>query len=216
MSDWSQRNDCSSLGRYPVELERDVASNDGSFEFQLRPIRPDDAPGLAAFHDHLSDRSCYLRFFSIHPHLSTREVEHFTHVDYEDRLALVAERDDRLIAVGRYDRSPESNEAEVAFVVADDYQHRGIGSLLLDELVDAARDHGVDTFVADTLHENHPMLDVFFHSGFEVESDCVSGTVSLHFPIASTERYESTLAGRRADWHIRPSGVDLLGADTGG
>ena len=88
------------------------------------------------FHDHLSDRSCFLRFFSLHPHLSPKEVERFTHVDYENRLALVALVDDSIIGVGRYDREPESDVAEVAFVVADDYQHHGIGSLLLDELAE--------------------------------------------------------------------------------
>ncbi len=216
MSDWSQSEECASSGVYPVDLERRVSSNDGSFQFHIRPIRPDDGPGLVAFHDHLSDRSCYLRFFSFHPHLSSREVERFTHVDYKDRLALVAEFDDRLIGVGRYDRRQESDDAEVAFVVADDYQHRGIGSLLLDELAKAARDHGVGTFTADTLHENHPMLDVFFHSGFEVESDCAYGTVSLRFPIAPTERYQTALAGRRAGWHIEPSAVDKSGGDARG
>ena len=122
-----------------------------------------------------------------------KEVERFTHVDYEDRLALVAEFDDRFIGVGRYDRRPESDVAEVAFVVADDYQHHGIGSLLLDVLASAGRDRGMNTFVADTLRENHPMLDVFFHSGFDVASHCDYGTVSPRFPLAP----DATLGGRR-------------------
>ena len=95
------------------------------------PIRSDDDQRLVHFHDHVSDRSCYLRFFSLGPHLSSNEVERFTRVDDENRLALVAELDDRLIGVARYDRHPESNVAEVAFVVADDYQHHGIGSFLM-------------------------------------------------------------------------------------
>ena len=77
------------------------------------PIRSDDDQRLVHFHDHVSDRSCYLRFFSLGPHLSSNEVERFTRVDYENRLALVAELDDRLIGVARYDRHPESNVAEV-------------------------------------------------------------------------------------------------------
>jgi GNAT superfamily N-acetyltransferase len=192
----------SNLKEYPADLEQEVVSCDEPLRFRLRPIRSDDGQKLVAFHDHLSDRSSYLRFFSVHPHLSPKEVERFTHVDYENRLALVAELDRRLIGVGRFDRRPQRDEAEVAFVVADDYQHHGIGSLLLDELATAASDRGISTFVADTLHENHPMLDVFFHSGFDVTSHCDVGTVSLRFPLASTPRYEAARANRRASWHI--------------
>ena len=154
---------------YPRDLERDVVSDAGT-RYHLRPIRPEDAPRLVDFHHHLSPRSIYLRFFSFHPELSTAEVERFTRVDYVHRLALVAEVDDRLIAVGRFDRKPGETEAEVAFVVADEYQHHGIGTLLLDELVKAARERGITTFRAETLCENRTMLDVFHHAGFPVTS----------------------------------------------
>lgn len=190
------------VNEYPADLERDVVSCDEQLGFRIRPIRSDDGQKLAAFHDHLSDRSCYLRFFSVHPHLTPKEIERFTHVDYENRLALVAEMDRRLIGVGRFDRRSEREVAEVAFVVADDLQLHGIGSLLLDELVSAARDRDISTFVADTLHENHPMLDVFLHSGFDVTSHCDFGTVSLRFPLASTPPYEAARAHRRGRWHI--------------
>lgn len=189
---------------YPSELEFDAVSIE-KFCFRVRPIRPDDADSLVQFHEHLSDRSCYLRFFSLHPHLSSKEVERFTRVDYQDRLALVAEHDGRLIAVGRYDRRPETTEAEIAFVVADEYQHHGIGSLLLDELAGAARAHGVTTFVADTLAENHTMLEVFTHSGFPIRRESEYGTVSLRFPITITPSYEESLARRRAGWQIAPT-----------
>ena len=77
----------------------------------------------------------------------------------------------------------------MAFVVADEYQHHGIGSLLLDELAGAARAHGVETFRAETLCENHTMLDVFRHAGFPVTSSIDYGTVTLRFPIALTDDY---------------------------
>ena len=193
------------VGEYPSDLEREVVSGDGTRRFRLRPIRTDDGKRLVEFHDHLSDRSCFLRFFSLHPHLSPKEVERFTHVDYENRLALVAVLDDRIIGVGRYDRRPGSKSAEVAFVVADDFQHLGIGSLLLDELVTAARARGIGSFVAETLHENHPMLDVFFHSGFDVTSHFEYGTVSLRFPLAPTLRSAAARAERRTRWHVAPT-----------
>jgi GNAT superfamily N-acetyltransferase len=195
---------CSSEG-YPPGLERDVVSADGRLRFRLRPIRSDDGQRLVAFHDKLSDRSCYLRFFSLHPHLSVKEVERFTHVDYEDRLALVAELDDHLIGVGRYDRRPERDVAEVAFVVADDYQHHGIGSLLLDELARAARDRDIRTFVADTLQENHPMLEVFRHSRFVVTSQREFETVSVRFALTSTPRSEAARAERELRLHVTPT-----------
>ena len=188
---------------YPHGLERDVVTEDG-LRYRVRPIRPDDASRLVAFHEQLSTRSVYLRFFTVHPTLSETEVRRFTTVDYVDRLALVAMVEDRLIAVARYDRAPGATEAEVAFVVADDYQHHGIGSTLLDDLADAARARGVTTFRADTLAENHAMLDVFRHTGFPVSAHTEYGTVTLRFPIASTADYEAARA-RRGSWPTMPT-----------
>lgn len=191
-------------GVYPSELEFDAISLD-QFHIRVRPIRPDDANGLVQFHDHLSDRACYLRFFSLHRHLSPKEVDRFTRIDYRDRLALIAEHNGRLVAVGRYDRRPETAEAEVAFVVADDCQQHGIGSLLLDQLADAARERGVEIFVADTLQENLTMLEVFANSGFPITQRCEYGTVSLRFPIARTPSYEASLMRRRTTWKLVPA-----------
>ena len=182
-------------GGYPRELERVVVTEDG-LRYRVRPIRPDDASRLVAFHEQLSTRSVYLRFFTVHPTLSEGEVRRFTTVDYIDRLALVATVEDRLIGVARYDRAPGATEAEVAFVVADQYQHHGIGSTLLDHLADAARARGVSTFRADTLAENHAMLDVFRHTGFPVSAHTEYGTVTLQFPIAATAEYEAARARR--------------------
>jgi GNAT superfamily N-acetyltransferase len=188
---------------YPRELERDVVS-DESTPYHLRPIRPDDAAALMAFHRHLAPHSVYLRFFSFHPALSEAEVQRFTCVDYVNRLALVAELDGCLIAVGRFDSKPGDSEAEVAFVVADEYQHHGIGSLLLDALAEAARDRGITTFRAETLYENHTMLDVFRHTGFPVSSSVEYGTVTLRFPIEPTETYRAALAERETRRHLAP------------
>ncbi len=193
---------------YPAHLECDVVSS-GDLRYHLRPIRPNDAEQLIAFHNHLSQRSCYLRFFSFHPTLSAKEVERFTCVDYLDRLALVAEINGTLIAVARYDRHVGTAEAEVAFVVADEYQHHGIGSLLLDELVLAAREQGISTFLADTLSENHTMLGVFLHAGFEVQTQTEYGTVYLRFDLLPTESYLHALADREKCRQITSPGPSL-------
>ena len=169
-------------GEYPSELEADVDTSLGMVH--VRPIRADDGPALVAFHDALSPQSQYLRFFHAHPHLSVAEVERFTHVDYVRRLALVMERDGDLIAVGRYDRLDDEEEAEVAFVVADDYQSHGLGALLLQRLADAARARGLTRFVAETLAGNQRMLGVFRESGFGARTSFDGDVVRVAFPIA--------------------------------
>ena len=167
---------------YPAELESDGRMRDGRL-IRLRPIRPDDERLLREFHERLSDQSIYHRYFFLHPRLSSTEVEHLTNVDYVDRLALVAEDAGNLVAVGRFDRLPGTNEAEVAFVVADNYQHRGLGSLLLRNLADAARDRGIESFTAQTMDENKDMIDIFMRSGFPVTTATEWGTVYVRFPI---------------------------------
>jgi GNAT superfamily N-acetyltransferase len=178
----SHRHELQPPAHYPAELESECRMRDGA-SIWLRPICPDDAQLLTEFHEHLSDLSTYHRYFFLHPRLSSAEVEHLTHVDYLDRLALVCEDHGHLVAVGRYERLPGTREAEVAFVVADAYQHRGLGSLLLQRLVEAARDRGIETFTAETLAENRDMIDVFMSSGFPVTTTTEWGTVYLSFPI---------------------------------
>lgn len=111
---------------YPEELyERVVIA--GARTLVLRPIRAEDEEKLVSFHSHLSADSIYCRYFSFHPELSDEETYHLTHVDYEDRLALVLEDGVDLVAVARYERYPGTADAEAAFVVRDDYQHLGLG-----------------------------------------------------------------------------------------
>jgi GNAT superfamily N-acetyltransferase len=166
----------------PAGLENRVVIRGGSV-LTLRAIRPDDAPRLVDFHEHLSPRSIYRRFFFVHPKLSAAEVERFTRVDYLDRFALVAEDDGQLRAVGRYERIAGTTEAEIAFVVTDDYQHHGIGTVLLEQLAQAAWGSGIKTFVAYTLSDNREMIDVFMNSGFKVSTSSEDGTTTVRFPI---------------------------------
>jgi GNAT superfamily N-acetyltransferase len=183
------------VGRYPSELACDVETIGGS-TVHLRPIRPDDGDRLMEFHQRLSPQSVYRRFFFMHLKLSVAETERFTHVDYVDRLALVAEHAGRLVAVGRYERLPGRADAEVAFVVADEFQHQGIGTKLLEHLADAALKNGITAFVAQTLSENHEMLDVFMNSGFHVTSSREYATVNVRFPIDPDDAYRSACAER--------------------
>src|SRR5699024_12378097 len=108
----------------------------------FRPIPADVADLLREFHSHLSPESIYYRFFAPYPRLSLRDVERFTTVDYEERVAVVATISDDFVAVVRYDKiAPE--EAEVAFVVEDAHQGRGLASVLLEHIAAAAREREI-------------------------------------------------------------------------
>jgi RimJ/RimL family protein N-acetyltransferase len=142
-------------GSTPVQL------SDGT-PVVVRAIEPDDATDLIRAHDSLSDEARRLRFFRPHPRLSEDEARYFTTVDHVDREAFVVLVDDRIIAVGRYDRV-EPEVAEVAFVVGDDWQSHGIATLLLNRLADRAIENGITRFIADTFGDNNAMLAVFRH-----------------------------------------------------
>ena len=145
----------------------------------VRPIRPDDGPRLEALHGRLSSESIYLRFFSYHPRLTPREVEHFTNVDHEWRFALVALLGDDLVAVVRYDGWPGRTDAEVALVVDDAHQGRGIGTVLLEHLAAAARERGITEFRATVLPSNRRMLSVFRSAGFQTARQLADGVVDV-------------------------------------
>ena len=171
---------------YPRALDRTVTLADGQV-VHLRPIHPGDASALVEFHARLSSDAVYRRYFSFHPELSETEVTWLTTVDYVERLALVVEIGDDLVAVGRYDRLPGTETAEVAFLVADDFQHRGLGMLLLQNLATAARGQGITTFVAETQASNRDMMGVFEGSGFDVTSSLDAEIISVKFRIAPYE-----------------------------
>lgn len=146
---------------YPRDLVRMVALEDGT-SVRLRPIRPDDEPRLEDLYERLSRHTAYQRFFTVLRQLPNDWYRSFANVDYVRRLALVAERDTvagtRLIGVGRYEPSEEPGVAEVAFVVEDGWQGRGLGAVLLEAVLSAAEDRGIRRFRADVLADNHRML----------------------------------------------------------
>ncbi len=170
---------------YPRAWEADVVLTDGGTA-HLRPIRSDDADRLRAFHTRLSQQTVYNRFFAYRPVLSDADVERFTTVDHDDRVALVATLHGEIIGVVRYDRLPGSHDGEVAFVVEDAHQGRGLGPVLLEHLAAAARERGLERFTADTLPTNRAMLGVFRTAGFQVHRELADGYVELSFPIRQT------------------------------
>ncbi len=148
----------------------------------VRLILPEDATALCRFHDALSAQSRYRRYLSAHPHLAPDEVRHLTELQHPDRVAFVTEIDGEIVGVGRYER--QGDAAEVAFTVADDHQGRGIATVLLAALTACALSHGIRSFFADVLCENHAMLQVFRDAGFDVHSSTASGVVHVTFDLA--------------------------------
>ncbi len=175
---------------HPPHWEADVVAADGGV-LHLRPIAPADADALVAFHARLSERTRYLRYFSAYPRIPERDLVRFTHVDHRDRVAFVAVLGGEIIAVGRYEREPGTDEAEVAFVVADAHQGRGIGSVLLEHLAAAARERGIRRFVAIVLAENPGMIRVFRDAGYQATTSVEYGEVTLTFDVAETETTET-------------------------
>ena len=140
-----------------------------STQVHTRPIYPEDTQRLRTFHARLSCDTVLYRFFHYMPGLSVRDAEHFTHLDYRDRMALVATQGvgdtERILAVVRYDRI-SSTSAEAAFVVADEWQGHGIATALLLQLADYARAQGITRLVAITMPSNRRMLEVLRRCGY--------------------------------------------------
>ncbi|WP_174537765.1 bifunctional acetate--CoA ligase family protein/GNAT family N-acetyltransferase [Micromonospora chalcea] len=206
-----------------VEQPVDVLLSDGT-TVQLRQIRPEDAPEIVAMHGRFSERTRYLRYFSPYPRIPERDLKRFVNVDHRDREAFVVLAGERIVAVGRYERlGPASPEAEVAFVVEDAYQGRGIGSVLLEHLADAAGRNGIVHFVAEVLPANGAMLRVFADFGYQVQRQYADGVVHLTFPIAPTEATLEVQRGREHRTEARsiarllaPRGIAVYGASTTG
>jgi len=170
---------------YPAHWEADVVLADGG-TVHVRPITPEDADRLRAMHARLSPDTIYMRFFSMVRTLSARDVERFTTVDHVDRAALVAVLRDEMIGVVRYARTGPA-EAEVAVVVEDAHQGRGLGPVLLEHLAAAGEERGIERFVAEVLPSNTRMIQVFRSAGYEVERHLADGYVELSYPIRRTE-----------------------------
>ncbi|CAN5317692.1 hypothetical protein BH24ACT9_BH24ACT9_00570 [soil metagenome] len=203
---------------YPLEWEADVVAADGA-TVHIRPITPQDADGLVGLQARSSQRTRYLRFSCPYPKVSDKDLFHFTNVDHRDRVALIVLLAEQLIAVGRYERLPDRDEAEVAFLVEDAHQGRGLGSVLLEHLAAAAQERGIRRFVAEVLAENRKMIAVFRHAGYEPSRSFDEGVIHLVFDIAPTDalravRYEreQRAESRSITRLLTPRSVAVIGA----
>lgn len=153
---------------------------------RLRPIKPNDEDLLVEFYSRVSPESKYLRFFAPYPVLSDNDVYRFTHVDYDDRVAFILMIGGEMVAVGRYDKVRDG-EAEVAFLVEDSLQGKGVGTVLLEHLAQAGRERHMRRFVAEVLPQNRRMAKVFSDAGYTVTREFEDGMILVEFPILPTE-----------------------------
>jgi acetyltransferase len=156
---------------YPAQLERRWQLPEG-IDITIRPIRPEDAEIEQAFVRGLSQESKHFRFVSELHELSPAMLARFTQIDYDREMALIAvlekEAGEVEIGVARYVINPDGESCEFALVVADAWQHRGIGHKLMDALMDIARDKGLKIMEGDVLTGNRGMLGLAKSIGFVI------------------------------------------------
>ncbi|MFD7716237.1 GNAT family N-acetyltransferase [Streptomyces sp. NPDC059814] len=187
---------------YPDHWEADVVLRDGGTA-RIRPITTDDAERLVSFYEQVSPESKYYRFFAPYPRLSAKDVHRFTHHDYVDRVGLAVTVGGEFIATVRFDRidatgrpaSAPADEAEVAFLVQDAHQGRGVASTLLEHIAAVARERGIRRFAAEVLPANNKMIKVFRDAGYTQQRSFEDGSVHLTLDLEPTAE---SLAVQRA------------------
>jgi GNAT superfamily N-acetyltransferase/acyl CoA:acetate/3-ketoacid CoA transferase beta subunit len=178
---------------YPVEYETTFNAPDGE-EIFVRPIRPDDESMIKEMFYSFSEKTVYLRYHAALKSMPHNRLQVFCNVDYDSEMALVAvigkAGHEDIIGVGRYMTDPAQDSAELAFVVADAHQRRGLGSYLFNELIRIGRAKGINQFHAEVLPQNSGMLKIFHRSDMNVETASEEGVVHVSMtPLA--ERTET-------------------------
>jgi acetyltransferase len=179
---------------YPLQYVEKWTAKDGT-QLVMRPIRPEDEPLMAKFHEKLSEQTVYTRYFE-YLQLSDRiKHERLTRIcfnDYDREIALVAERQDpdtgarEIIGVGRLSKEHTTNQAEFAVLVADEYQRRGIGSELLRRLVGIGRDEKLRRITGEILRDNAGMVRASRNVGFQIDRrDTGGGTVQAYIDLTA-------------------------------
>ena len=159
---------------YPAHLVQRLTLKEGS-EVTVRPIRPEDAEIEQSFVRELSDESRYNRFMDTLRELSPRLLAHFTRVDYDRHMALIAvagkNGGEIQVGVARYVADDDRTRAEFAIVIADGWQHKGLGTRLMQALMAAASGAGIRILHGAVLASNHKMLRLMARLGFSAQFD---------------------------------------------
>jgi len=158
----------------------------------IRPIRAEDEPLMVKFHEGLSDRSVYLRYFQrvkLRARTAHQRLARVCFLDYDRELALLAEHQDpqtgdrEVIAIGTLQKEYSKNSGEVAVLISDTYQGQGLGKEVIARLVTFARDEGLQLVSATTMLENDAMCAVFRKLGFRLSTDFEDQLVHAELPL---------------------------------
>jgi GNAT superfamily N-acetyltransferase len=173
---------------------------DDGLELLLRPVRADDKRRIAQAFERLSPRTRYRRFFAPMVRLGEQDLRYLTEVDHHDHEAIAAVNPENgmIVAVARYVRSDDPTEAEVAVVVGDPWQGRGVATALLQRLVGRAREEGIDHFVALVMSDNAEALELFRHlaPGGSRTRRSASGHIELVMSLPEPEQIGESTLGR--------------------
>ncbi|MBE0534458.1 MAG: GNAT family N-acetyltransferase [Phycisphaerae bacterium] len=173
--------------RYPDELEHYDTLRDGTQIF-FRPIKPTDENALSEMLYSLSQASVKKRYFTHTKTFPHRDVQKLTNIDYQNELAVVGvvpgPAEEEVVAIAQYFLEPRARVAEVAFIVHDEWQAKGMGTLLLDYVVRIAAQRGIKSFYATVLPENKAMLNIFYNSGYNVNTKFDGTAYEINFNLA--------------------------------
>ena len=180
-------------GRYPRDVERRVHAKNGQ-ELLLRPLRVTDEPKLVDLFTAMSEDALYKRFMRVVRRVPHRERQYFLDVDYKDNMAVILEtcdptREPEILAIGQYFRDPGADLADVGFIVRDDWHGRGLGRLLVKEVIRLARARGIHGLAADVLSTNKAMLHLLTDSGEQVGTRVEGGVTRIEIvfePVAAS------------------------------
>jgi len=167
---------------YPVEFEKWIELKDKTRVF-IRPLKMDDEEELKGFFYSLKDQSIYYRFFTPGIRIAKERKEPLRALDYELQMAIgafVGEPGmEEVVGVGNYVLSPAAGAADIAFIVRDTWQRRGLGTILFQSLVDIALARGIRGFTADVLAQNRPMMKILQDSGYMMKTRLEEGVYNV-------------------------------------
>jgi RimJ/RimL family protein N-acetyltransferase len=178
---------------YPKELEHYATLRDGT-EIFFRPIKPTDEPALSEMLYSLSEQSVKTRYMTRTAAFPHRHIQQLTNVDYKKDFAIVgvvpSASGEEIVAIAQYFLDPKTQAAEVAFVVQDEWQQKGMGTFLLDYITKIAKQRGVKRFYAKVLPNNKPMLAIFHNSGYKVNTEFDGEVYNITYDLAKDEGRE--------------------------
>ncbi len=176
---------------YPEELERYETLRDGT-EIFFRPVKPTDEPALSEMLYSLSEKSIRTRYMThtvVFPH---RDIQRLTNIDYRQDIAIVGVipnvSGEEIVAIAQYFLEPKTQAAEVAFLVQDEWQQKGMGTFLLDYITQIAKQRGVKKFYAKVLPINEPMLAIFHNSGYKVNTEFDGYAYDITYDLTKREK----------------------------